>query len=57
MYFNIWECRNYLLLWRQLCALLELEIADCAGQGQVAIDTTEVDEASSGLNSCLLSCY
>jgi hypothetical protein len=57
MYLYIWKCCDYLLLRRQLCALLELKIADCAGQGKVAIDATKVDEASSSLNSCLLGCY
>lgn len=44
-----------LLLRGQIGALLELEVANGTGQGKVAVDTTEVDEATSGADSCLLT--
>lgn len=48
---------NDLLLRRQVGALLELEIADGTGKGEVAVDTTKVDEAAGGANSCLLAYF
>ena len=47
---------NDLLLRRKVGALLELEITDGTGEGEVAIDTTEIDKAAGGANSCLLTC-
>lgn len=45
---DIREGGDNLLLWRQVCALLEFEVADSSAKGQVAIDATEVDEATCG---------
>jgi hypothetical protein len=42
----IWISGNNLLLRRQLRALLELEVTNRAGQGQIAIDTPKVDKSS-----------
>jgi hypothetical protein len=51
----IGEGGDDLLFGRQLCALLELEIADCAGKCEIAVDTAKVDEATSGRNASFLS--
>ena len=45
-----------LLLRREIGALLELKVTDGTGQGEVAVDATKVDKATSGANSCLLAC-
>ena len=47
---------NDLLFRSQVCTFLELEIANCAGQGQVAIDSAKVDKATGCTDSCLLAC-
>jgi len=39
---------NDLLFGCEISALLEFEITDGAGQGQVAIDPSKVDEATCG---------
>lgn len=49
-------CGDDLLFGRKLRAFLEFEVTDGAGQGKVAIDTTEVDEATSGADTGLLAC-
>lgn len=49
------EAGDDLLFWRQLGALLELEVANSAREGKVAVDTTKVDEATGGANSSLLA--
>jgi hypothetical protein len=54
MYLDIWECGDYLVLGRELCALLELEVANGARQGKIAIDSAEVNETSCSLNACFL---
>jgi hypothetical protein len=46
---------NDLLLRRQVGALLELEVTDSTGKGEVAVDTTKIDKAAGGANSCLLA--
>jgi hypothetical protein len=46
---------NDLLLRREVGALLELKVTDGTRQGEVAVDTTKVDEATSGANSSLLT--
>jgi hypothetical protein len=53
---NIRVGGNYLLLGREVGALLELEVSDSSRQGEIAVDTTEIDEASSGLDTCFLGC-
>lgn len=55
MYGHVGVSRDNLLLGSELCALLELEVADSSGQGKVAVDTTEVDEPASGSDSCLFA--
>jgi hypothetical protein len=45
-----------LLLRREIGALLVLKVTDGTGEGEVAVDTTKVDEATSGANSGLLTC-
>ena len=44
-----------LLLRREIGALLELKVTDGTRQGEVAVDATKVDKASSSANSCLLT--
>lgn len=56
VYLDVRECSDDLLLRGEIGALLELEVAYRAGQGEVAVDAAEVDEASSSLDTCLLSC-
>lgn len=55
VYVHVGVCGDDLLLGSELCALLELEIADSSGQGEVAVDTTEVDETAGGGDSRLLA--
>jgi hypothetical protein len=52
---NVGVCGNDLLLWSQLCALLELEVSDGAGEREVAVHPTEVNETTGGSDSCLLA--
>jgi hypothetical protein len=47
-------CDN-LVLWRKVGTLLELEVANGTGQGEVAVDTAKVDEATSGSDTVLLA--
>jgi len=49
------ESRDNLLLWGQVCTLLELEVANGAGKGEISVDTTKVDESTSCSNARLLS--
>ena len=56
VYLDVGEGSDYLLLGREICALLELEIADGTRQGEVAIDTAEVDKTAGCLNTGLLGC-
>lgn len=51
----IWESCDDLLLWRQVCTFLELEITNGSGECKVSIDTAEVDESTSCSNARLLS--
>lgn len=55
MHHDIGVCGHDLLLGSKLGALLELEVADRSRQGQVAVHPSEVDEATSGGDSCLLA--
>lgn len=54
MYLDVGERGNDLLLRGKIGALLELEVTYRAGQGEVAVDAAKVDEASCGLDTCLL---
>ena len=44
-----------LLLRGQIGALLEFEVANGTGEGEVAVDTTKVDEATCSANASLLA--
>lgn len=52
---HIGVCGDDLLFGRELRALLEFKVTDSTGQGKVAIDTTEVDEAASSGDTSLLA--
>jgi hypothetical protein len=52
---NIGVCCNNLLLWGQLGTLLEFEVSNSTGEGEVAIHPTEIDETAGGSDSCLLA--
>ena len=52
---HVREGSDNLLLGREICALLEFEIANCTGQCKVAIDTAKVDKTSGGTDPCLLA--
>lgn len=53
---HIGVCGDDLLFGRELRALLEFKVTDSTGQGKVAIDTAEVDEATSSGDTGLLAC-
>jgi hypothetical protein len=53
VYLDIGECSDDLLLRGKIGALLELEVTYRAGQGEVAVDTAKIDEASCGLDTGL----
>ena len=53
---DVREGGDNLLLRGKVGALFELEITDGSGERKVAIDSTEIDEPSSGTYSCLLAC-
>ena len=48
--------RDNLLFWGQVGALLELEIAQRAGQGQVSVDSAKVNKSTSCTNARLFAC-
>lgn len=54
VYLDVGEGGDYLLLRGKIGALLELKVAYRARQGKVAVDTAEINEAASSLNTCLL---
>ena len=53
MYLDVGEGGDYLLLGREVGALLEFEVAYRTRQGEVAIDAAKVDEASCCLDAGL----
>lgn len=55
VYLDIGECGDDLLLRGKVRTLLEFEVTYRAGQGEVAVNTAKVDEASCGLDAGLLS--
>jgi hypothetical protein len=55
MYLHIGESSHDLAFRREFGALLEFEIANRAGQGEVSVDTAEVNEPASCRNSVLLA--
>ena len=56
MYLNIRVGGDYLLLRGKFGALLELKVSDGPRKSEVAVDTTEIDEATGGLDACFLGC-
>lgn len=52
---HIWVCGDDLLFGGKLGALLEFEVTDGTGQGKVAVDTTEIDKATSSADTGLLA--
>ena len=56
MHRHVRERSHYLLFGRQLGTFLELKVTNGTGQGQVAIDTSEVDEATGGADTGFLAC-
>ena len=49
------ESSNNLLFRCKVGTLLELEIADSTGESKIAVDTAEIDKATSGTYSCLFT--
>lgn len=47
---------DYLLLRGKFGALLELKVSDGSRKSEVAVDTTKIDEATGGLDTCFLGC-
>jgi len=54
--FDVGECSNYLLFWREIGTLLELEVTYRTRQGKVAVDTAKVNEATCSLDTRFLGC-
>jgi hypothetical protein len=52
---DIWECSHDLLLRWQICALLELEVANRSAEREISIDSAKVDEAACCTYPCLLA--
>ena len=48
-------CRDDLLLWREFCALLELEISNGAGERQITIDPSKINKPTSSHDPSLLA--
>lgn len=46
VYGHLGKCSDNLLLRRQVCALLEFEIANSSAERKVAVDSAKVDEAA-----------
>ena len=53
---HVGECCHDLLFGRQISTFFEFEIANCAGQSEVAIDSSKVDKATSSADSCFFAC-
>ena len=49
------KCSDNLLFRRQVCALLELEIANSSAERKIAVDSAKVDEAASRTYTRLLA--
>jgi hypothetical protein len=56
VYLDVWECGDYLLLGWKIGALLEFEVTYRAGQGEVSVYATKVNEATRSLDACFLGC-
>jgi hypothetical protein len=52
---HIGERSDDLLLRREVCALLELEVTNSSAERKVAVHTTKVDEATCSANASLLT--
>ena len=52
---HIGVCGNDLLLGGKLGTLLEFEVTNGAGQGEVTVDTAEVDETTGSADTSLLA--
>lgn len=55
MYYDVGVGSHNLLLGSKFGALLEFEVADGSGESEVAVDSSEIDKATSGSDSCLLA--
>jgi hypothetical protein len=55
VYHNVWVCRDDLLLWRKVGALLELKVTNGSGKRQVAVHSAEIDKAAGRCDSCLFA--
>lgn len=52
---HIWERCDNLLLRREICALLEFEVAQGSAERKVAVDSAEIDKAACCANTRLLA--
>jgi hypothetical protein len=52
---DIWEGSDYLLLWREVGALLEFEIANGTRQREIAVNSAKVDETTGSTNASLFA--
>ena len=52
---HIRESSDDLLLRREICALLELKVANSSAECEVAVDTAKVDKATCGADTSLLA--
>ena len=52
---HIGERSDDLLLRWEVCALLELKVADSSAKGKVAVNSAKVDEATGGADASLLA--
>jgi hypothetical protein len=55
VYCDIWKCGDDLLLWRQICALLELKVANGSAEREIAVDSAKVNESACCTYPCLLA--
>ena len=55
VYHNVWVCRDDLLLWRKVGALLELKVTNGSGKRQVAVHSAEIDKTAGRCDSCLFA--
>jgi hypothetical protein len=52
---HVGESSDYLLLRREVCALLELKVSDSSAKGKVAVNSAKVDEATGCADAGLLA--
>lgn len=53
---NVGVGSNNLLLGRKFSALLELKVTNGTREGEVAVDTAEINKTASSSDACFLSC-